>query len=198
MSILLVSIFVGSSFDLFNSIAAEGTSSGALTYSLTHTAGSGLPVRTHISGPTKPSISYDKITQFPINGTIFNKSKYYFCVQHGYAYGGQYINTSVGDSRYYGNGDYHQGNSATANAWGSYTRGYTSDMTADVDSSAHFYVDTSGSLHTTEGISYQSFKEKTESPIDYVFTNWLYLEENIRRLLRQVVFGKKAKRCTCP
>ena len=55
MSILLVSIFVGSSFEIFDSIAAE-TGSTALTYSLTHIAGSGLPVRTHISGPTKPSI----------------------------------------------------------------------------------------------------------------------------------------------
>lgn len=178
MSILLVSIFVGSSFEIFDSIAAE-TGSTALTYSLTHTAGSGLPVRTHISGPTKPSISYDKITQFPINGTIFNQSKYYFCVQHGVAYGGQYINTSVGDARYYGNGDYHQGNTATANAWGSYRNGYTSDRTADVDSSADFYVDTSGSLHTTDGISYYSYKEKGESPLDYVFTNWLYIPENI-------------------
>ena len=177
MSILLVSIFVGSSFEIFDSIAAE-TGSTALTYSLTHTAGSGLPVRTHISGPTKPSISYDEITQFPINGDIFNKSKYYFCVQHGVAYGGQYINTSVGDAAYYGNGDYHQGNTATANAWGSYWNGYTSDMTADVDDSADFYVDESGNFQETE-TAYHSYKEKGESPLDYVFTNWLYLPENI-------------------
>lgn len=175
MSILLVSIFVGSSFEIFDSIAAE-TGTAQLTYSLTHTAGSGLPVREHISGPTKPSITYTPITEFPISGVIFNKSKYYFCVQHGVAYGGQKIDNYLGDT------DYHvDTNKATANKHGGYlAAGYTDDMTADVPSSStHFYVDTEGTLHEKETINYYGYREHDESPIDYVYTNWLYLSEDI-------------------
>ena len=164
MTILLTFIMLNSSFNIVESLAADPN--------LDLVSGTGLPTKNVIKAYAFEAVDYPKITTFPINSTVFNSDRHFFCAQHGVAYGGQYIDNTLGD------GTYHNGNSVTANALGG---GSSSSMTADIPSTKpDFYVDENGDLHEEKNTDYHSYKESTENPSEYVYTNWVYIPEDMK------------------
>lgn len=133
-------------------------------------AAAGQPEENVIQPYAFKSTPYPKITQFPINAGVFNSDVHFFCAQRGVPYGGQYRNTQVGD------GTYHRGNTAT----GYVVSGYSDKMDGDVPSGVDFYIDKSGNFQKPSSISYYSYKESTETPTDYVFTNWWYTSKDLK------------------
>ena len=112
------------------------------------------------------------IDKFPINDTVFNKKPNYFCIQHGVSYGGKNIDNLIGDKP-----DYHDTYIVTKNKLDG---GSSSSMTADIDSTALFYVDSSATLHTSEiPDDYVSHRESDEKPTSIAYTNWVYQSKDI-------------------
>lgn len=171
MSILLVSIFVGSSFDIMESVAVETELEKVNEKSTDLVGASGTPEKTVIKAYAPVAVSYPKIGSFPINKGVFNSSKYYFCVQHGYAYGGQYSKREVDSA------NYHDANYATAGK----AVGQVSDPKGDIpDTKPDFYVAAKDTLTNEKDSDYISHREHDETPLEYVYTNWLYTPEEMK------------------
>ena len=171
MSILLVSIFVGSSFDIMESVAVETELEKVNEKSTDLVGASGTPEKTVIKAYAPVAVSYTKITSFPINKDVFNSSKYYFCVQHGYAYGGQYSKREVDSA------NYHDANYATAGK----AVGQVSDPKGDIpDTKPDFYVAAKDTLTNEKDSDYISHREYDETPLEYAYTNWLYTPEEMK------------------
>ncbi|MBO5398308.1 MAG: hypothetical protein J6A36_05235 [Clostridia bacterium] len=126
------------------------------------------------------SSSYTRIGRFPIDEYVFNSQKNFFCAEHHVEYGGKYFvgNSHAGQLKDTNIGDgYHVNNTATKHKW-DYTLGvlstYATSMTADVDTTADYYIDASGNFIKPDTCTYIGYKESTESPEDSAYTNWWY------------------------
>ena len=116
--------------------------------------------------------TYPPIASFPINSSVFNSNKHYFCVQHGVPYGGKNVNRTIGEAGE--DGDWWVKHTVTKGK----ATGQTSDPFGDIDTSADFYVNSSAKLVTDPG-TYEGYKEKGTVPKDTAYTNWVYTTKDI-------------------
>lgn len=131
-------------------------------------------IKAKISSYSFISSSYKKIELFPIDSSVFNSDSDFFCAQHGTPYG-TYNSSTLGSS-------YHQTYTISKHRVSGNTK--IIDPTGDVPDEGNtpdIYVNKDGKLIINEEIGpYYGYKNKNESPSDSIYTNWVYIKEDLK------------------
>ena len=152
---------------------AESTSFGASVENYPTEPAYGIVQKKIVKEYKYRAPSYTKITQFPINGVVFNSNADFFCAQHHTPYASSARPTTLGSS----GGDFHLYYEVTKHKVKS---GYTSEPDGDIDTSADIYLDENGNTVWNLKEPYNGFMEKDleDPPTNRIFTNWVYIPKD--------------------